>query len=384
MPVAEIIAIGTELLLGEIQDTNTRYLARLFRDAGIDLYRASIVGDNVERIAQIIQDATKRCQIVITTGGLGPTVDDPTRQAVALSVGRETEFHPELWDQIQERFKRYGRPPTENNRRQAFIPQGANAIENPVGTAPAFRVELEDHVIISLPGVPREMEYLMENNVLPYLKQHFQLRGTIKASVLHTAGVGESQIDEWVGDLETFSNPTVGLLARAGQIDVRVTAKADSIEEADQMIEAMVDEIKRRLGDAIFGRDEETLQGVTVAKLAKQEWQLHILECGMGGELIQRLVEAGFPKDQTHQLPEECSEGSLNHALYNLKRQTATEWLFGASFRPGKTKQELSLLLISEKGEQQEYRSYGGPPPMGKTWAVNISMDYLRRSIRAK
>jgi nicotinamide-nucleotide amidase len=381
MPAAEIIAIGTELLLGEIQDTNTRYLARILRDVGIDLYRASIVGDNAERIAQVIQDAMRRAEIVITTGGLGPTVDDPTRLAVALSVGREIEFRPELWDQIQERFKRYGRPATENNRRQAYIPQDAVAIENPVGTAPAFRLEYQDHIIISLPGVPREMEYLIENNVMPYLKDRFQLHGTIKASVLHTAGVGESQIDEWIGDLETLQNPTVGLLARAGQIDVRVTAKADSIAEADQMISGMVIEVRKRLGDAIFGQDNETLEGISLAKLAKSALKLHILECGMDGELIQRLVEAGFPKDQTHQIPDECSEDSLKKALYDLKQQTGTDLLLGASFRRGSTKQELSLFLISEKGEQEEFRSYGGPPPMGKSWAINISLDYLRRSI---
>jgi nicotinamide-nucleotide amidase len=125
MPSAEIIAIGTELLLGEIQDTNTHYLARILRDAGIDIFRATIVGDNAERIAQVIQEALNRTDIIITTGGLGPTVDDPTRQAVALAVGVETEFRPELWEQILARFKRFNRPSTENNKRQAYIPKGA-------------------------------------------------------------------------------------------------------------------------------------------------------------------------------------------------------------------------------------------------------------------
>src|SRR5512135_2170348 len=138
MPAAEIIAIGTELLLGEIQDTNTRYLARLLRDYGVDLYRTTIVGDNVDRIAHAIRESLSRCQIIITTGGLGPTVDDPTRQAVAMAAGTELEFQPQLWDQIQDRFERFGRNPTENNRRQAYIPRGAIAMENPVGTAPAF------------------------------------------------------------------------------------------------------------------------------------------------------------------------------------------------------------------------------------------------------
>ena len=236
MPSAEIISIGTELLLGEIVDTNAPYLARLLRDIGVDLYRKTTIGDNTKRIAQIIQESLQRCDIIITTGGLGPTVDDPTREAVALAVGVPTEYRPELWDQIQARFQRYGRLPTENNRRQAFIPQGAVPVENQVGTAPAFIVDREEKIIISLPGVPREMEYLMQNQFLPYLRQRFDLHGIIKARVIHTAGIGESQIDEMIGDLETLSNPTIGLLAHSGQVDVRITAKANSENEADQMI----------------------------------------------------------------------------------------------------------------------------------------------------
>src|SRR4030043_1486414 len=165
MPSAEIITIGTELLLGEIVDTNSAFLARSLRDAGIDLFRETTVGDNIRRIAQAIQQSLARSDIVITTGGLGPTVDDPTREAVAQAVGVETEFHAELWEQIRERFKRFGRIPTQNNRRQAYVPKGAKAIENPVGTAPIFILEHGSQVIVSLPGVPSEMEYLMVHEV---------------------------------------------------------------------------------------------------------------------------------------------------------------------------------------------------------------------------
>ena len=195
MPSAEIITIGTELLLGEIVDTNATFLARSLRDVGIDLFKITTVGDNVKRIAQAIQLSLEKCDIVITTGGLGPTVDDPTREAVALAVGVKSEFHPELWEQIQTRFTRLGRMPTENNRRQAYIPEGAIAIENPVGTAPIFILEYHSHVIISLPGVPSEMEYLLQHNIIPYLQQHYSLQAVIKTRVLHTVGVGESQID---------------------------------------------------------------------------------------------------------------------------------------------------------------------------------------------
>jgi hypothetical protein len=153
------------------------------------------------------------------------------------------------------------------------------------------------------------------------------------------------------------------------------------MEEADKMIAGMVDEVRRRLGDTIFGQNEETLEGVTVAKLAKSDKKLHILECGLDGELTQRLVEAGFPKDQMHQLQDGCGKGSLKQAVHDLKQQTATGWIMGTSYIPGDIKQELTLFLISEKGEKEDFRSYGGPPLMGKTWAVNISLDFLRRSI---
>ncbi len=175
MPSAEIITIGTELLLGEIVDTNSQYLAHSLRNVGIDLHRITTVGDNVNRIAEVIQEASRRCDIIISTGGLGPTVDDPTRDAVALAVGVKTEFHPDLWEQIQARFRKFGRIPTENNRRQAYIPVGATAIENPVGTAPIYFLTHDSCLIISLPGVPREMEYLMEREVIPLFRQHYDL-----------------------------------------------------------------------------------------------------------------------------------------------------------------------------------------------------------------
>ena len=228
MPIAEIITIGTELLLGETVDTNTRYIARALRDIGVDIFRSSTIGDNKERIANIIKESLIRADILITTGGLGPTIDDPTREAIALGTGVETEFRPELWGQIQERFARFGRTPTDNNKRQAYVPEGALPIENTVGTAPAFIVEKGSKAIIALPGVPREMEHLMQEKVIPYLHEHFDLKSVIKTRILHTSGVGESQIDERIADLERLSNPTVGLSAHAGQVDVRITAKAES------------------------------------------------------------------------------------------------------------------------------------------------------------
>ncbi len=380
MPSAEIIAIGTELLLGEIQDTNTRYLARLLRDYGVDLYRTMIVGDNVDRIAYAIRESLTRCQIIITTGGLGPTVDDPTRLAVAQAVGTLLEFQPPLWDQIQDRFKRYGRNPTENNRRQAFIPKGAVPVENPVGTAPAFIVETETQAIISLPGVPREMEHITQYTVLPYLKKRFSLQGTIKATVLHAAGVGESQVDEWVGDLETQSNPTVGLLAHPGLIDIRITAKADSLEKADQMIAAVVQEIQNRVGNNIFGIDDETLEQVIGRTLAERGWRLRLVEFNLLGQVIQHLKRANVPLVDYVSSSDVLDLESLKERLLAEKRDH-DEINFGLAFAPGLVKQTLNLSLCTPAGEYEASRAYGGPPDNGPVWAINTALDFLRRNI---
>ncbi len=381
MPSAEIIAIGTELLLGEIQDTNTRYLARILRDAGIDIFRATIVGDNTERIAQAIQEAVGRANIIITTGGLGPTVDDPTRQAVALAMGVETEFRPELWEQILARFKRYNRQTTENNRRQAYIPKGAIPVENPVGTAPSFICEIGEHSIISLPGVPREMEYLIEHAVIPYLRQRYALKGTIKAKVLHVSGLGKSQVDDWIGDLETYRNPTVGLLAHPGQVDIRVTAKANSIEEADQLINELVEIVRQRLGDAIFGVDLDTLEEVTIKKLFALSWKLLVLECGLGGELRGALRRAQFPEEQVIVLPQVSDEKILNENVSKINAEFQADAILTVNYQPGLEKQLVNIDLASPFGKKNGSFYYGGPPASGIPWAVNMSLDYLRRNL---
>jgi nicotinamide-nucleotide amidase len=235
---AEIIAIGTEILLGEITDTNSVHIARTLRDIGVNLYFMTTVGDNEQRIADSIRIAMSRAQVVITCGGLGPTVDDMTRQAVASATERGLTFHQELLDKIAERFAGFRAQMTENNRRQAFLPDNAMVIENPVGTAPSFVVEHNNSVVISLPGVPREMKYLLAERVVPYLHDRFNLgSGVIKARVLRTAGIGESALDAAIGnEILQASNPTVGLAAHAGQVDVRITAKAESVDQADHMI----------------------------------------------------------------------------------------------------------------------------------------------------
>jgi nicotinamide-nucleotide amidase len=381
MPSAEIITIGTELLLGEIVDTNSAYLARKLRDLGVDVFRTSTVGDNAARIAEIIRETSQRATIIITTGGLGPTVDDPTRDAVALAVGAQTEYHPELWEQIAARIRRYGRTPGENQKRQAYIPQGAIAIQNPVGTAPAFIVEKNDHVIISLPGVPREMEYLTDNSIIPYLRGRFQLTGVIKTRNLHTAGAAEAAIDERVGDLELLTNPTVGLAAHSGVIDVRIAAKAGSVEAADALIARTEADIRQRLGDLIFGADDDTLEQIALSLAEKRGWTLAVVEAGLAGALIQRLSKAqtqAFLGGESLTFPHD-DEPLKETVQIEMDARGASAGL-GVVLHPGKDQADFEMTLITPEKSETHHRSFGGHPRYAPEWAVNAALDLLRRA----
>ena len=287
-PNAEIIAIGTEILLGEITDTNSVFMARQLRDIGVNVFFMTTVGDNLQRIADAISLALDRAEIVITCGGLGPTVDDMTRQAVANATGRRLEFHPPLYDAIAERFRGFGVDMTANNRQQAFLPQKAALIENPVGTAPGFAVDTEGGIVISLPGVPREMKYLMTASVLPYLLQRYNL-GIIVARTLRTAGIGESSLDDKIGtDILNSGNPSVGLAAHHGCVDIRITAKADTREKAVQLLDAMQTRLDEKIGEHIFGIDDAALEDVVFDLLKRHSLRVHVTEAGLPGVIMDK------------------------------------------------------------------------------------------------
>jgi len=380
MAKAEILTIGTEILLGEIVDTNSRYIARKLRDHGIDIYWLSTVGDNPERIAEAIRQGMKRSEIIISTGGLGPTVDDPTREAAAMAFGVQNEFRPELWQQVQDRFARFGRTPTENNKRQAYVPKGALAIENPVGTAPAFILETNKNAFIALPGVPREMEHLMEHAVIPYLRKRYGLQGLIKTRILHTAGAGESAIDQQIADLETLSNPTVGLSAHAGAVDIRITAKARSEGEANQLIQPIETELRQRLAEWIYGVDEETLEEIALTHVEQLGWKLAVVESGLGGRLTQRLARTEHQAFLGGEVQaEHPNQDQLMADCRSFRQSRQAEVGIGISLHPAEDKQNLHIVIISPVKESAITRSYGGPPKLAAHWAVNMCLDLVRR-----
>jgi len=311
---AEIIAIGSELLLGQIIDTNSASIARSLAENGIELVHTTTVGDDMQRMKETIDTAIHRSEIVITTGGIGPTEDDLTREAVAQVTEHPLTFQPQLMEQIEALFKKRGFRMVESNRKQAYIPEGAISIENPKGTAPGFIVEYSNGSIISVPGVPAEMEYLMENTVIPYLRKRFNLqRQVIRYRVLRACGLGESAIGQQIKDLmKERKNPTVGTLASVGDIRIRITARADTSEEAAVLIQKMEEEIRGRLGILIYGVDDETLHGNIMKELEGLNLTLSTVETFTGGMISQKLAAAGIPSFvQGTVVPSEASQRSF-------------------------------------------------------------------------
>lgn len=378
---AEIIAIGTELLLGEITDTNSAYIARALRAIGLDLRWISAVGDNATRIAEAVDCARQRSAVVITTGGLGPTVDDPTRTAIAAACQRPLEYRPDLWDQVLTRYARWGHRPTENNRRQAYVPAGAIALENPVGTAPCFMVELPESVIIALPGVPREMEHMLDHAVLPYLRTRFNLHGVITAKVLRVAGLGESQIDEMVGELEKLANPTVGLAAHSGQTDVRLTAKAESEAEAEALLAPLEAQIRALLGTAIYGEGKETLEEVVGRQLAARAQTIAVAEAGTGGQIAARLAALPASPDvfRGGQLAAPHPALSAEEMARTIRRTQAADWGLALVLTPhGQGGWQAQIALAHAAGAQTHRLGYGGPPASAPLWASTQALNWLR------
>lgn len=390
---AEIIATGSELLLGEVVDTNSTYIARRLREIGLNLFYKTVVGDNEQRMEEALRIALNRSDVIITTGGLGPTVDDVTRPAVARAVDRELIFSDELLQQIQARFQAYGVPKGapigENNRRQAYLPQNAIPIENPVGTAPCFIVEHHARLIISLPGVPREMEYLMEHVVLPYLKEKLQLTEVIVIRTLHTVGQGESRIDEAIGDLELSANPTVGLSAKVGQVDIRITAKAATLEEAHALNAEMERRVREQVGQFIFGADDETLESVVAGWLMAKHLSLASAEAGTGGVLGGRLAQLGEAFHGAVTL----ADGQLNDlaavtvTAHRIRAERGSDLGLCTSVTaaPHAVQRGLKLMLalVTSDDVKTVERGFGGHAALAGQWASTAALGLVWRWVTA-
>ena len=362
---AEIIAIGSELLLGQLVDTNSSYIAKRLAEHGIELIQTSTVGDDLSRIEEVLREAIQRSSIVITTGGLGPTEDDLTREGVANVFKRPLAFQPHLMEQIEAMFKRRGFRMAENNRKQAYIPEGAIPIENPKGTAPGFIMEYPTGSILSIPGVPFEMKYLMENAVIPYVKKRFALKHEIiQYKVLRACGLGESAIGLQINDLmKEGNNPSVGTLASLGDIKIRITAKASHPEEATAMIQRVEEEIRNRLGSLIYGVDEETLQGNITRELERFKLTLSVVEAFTGGNISQKLTGTSSPSFiHGTVLPSQISQRQflgLSEEAFNSLKKTPVRFTDSLAKKCRiESEVSLGLAMFGKIGEEQKKGEY--------------------------
>ncbi len=314
-PSSEIITIGSELLLGQITDTNTSYLAKKLGRLGISVRFRTAVGDHLEEITAVVEAAVERCDLVITTGGLGPTEDDLTRDALARVAGVDLEFRQDLMDQIENIFQKYGYQMPENNRKQALVPKGSRPIPNSVGTAPAFITEIKRKPVIALPGVPRELRHLLNHEVTPWLRERFHLMDNrVSYRVLKVVGLGESGVDRIMGDLmKEGRNPEIGLLASPGEIKIRVTATARDPKEADDLIEPVLRELRARLGNKVLGEGDDTLESVIQVLLEKWDISANVLETFTGGAVAIRLF--GSPS------------GSIVGSMVSPHKEELSRWL---------------------------------------------------------
>jgi competence/damage-inducible protein CinA-like protein len=294
MASVEIVTIGTEILLGHLVDTNSVFVARMLADHGVDVYAKHSVGDNTERLAAMLADALKRADGVITTGGLGPTVDDLTKDAVATAVDDRLEPHEPSLRALEERFRSLNRPMSDNNRRQAILPSRAHVMPNPNGTAPGFIALRPDGKFVAcMPGVPREMKPMLADQVIPWLVERFALHSAIYTKTLHTIGIGESELDRRVEDLfRALENPKIAMLAHGGRVDVKVMAKAESPGAAAAMIEPVALQLRERIGAGYYGDDDTTPGGAIVNELVRRGKTIGVAESVTGGSVADSFVEA--------------------------------------------------------------------------------------------
>jgi nicotinamide-nucleotide amidase len=292
MPSLELIAVGTELLLGQLVDTNTAFVARQLAAIGIDVRGTHAIGDNRERIAATIREVLRQRDGTIVTGGLGPTIDDVTKEAVceALDLGVEV-YEPALL-QMQTFFAQLGREMRSNNRKQAELPRGSLPLENPNGTAPGFVAFGRDgRFVACMPGVPREMKPMLVNKLIPFLVERYASRDAIYTRIIHTIGIGESEIDHRIDDLFRISeNPKIAVLAHDARADVKIMAKSESPADAEAAIAPLQREIEQRLSGFVFGIDEATPEGAVHALLQSRGWTVSTAESCTGGRIAAALT----------------------------------------------------------------------------------------------
>lgn len=383
MAIAEIIAIGSELLLGETQDTNTSFILRELRNIGVNVYRTLMIGDNPARISAVIREAFTRANIVITTGGLGPTVDDPTREATAMAFDCPVEYREQEWQRIAEYFLKLGRKlPSDNNKRQAFFPTFATVIPNPVGTAPAYYIHQDEKLLISLPGVPSEMRFLLMNEVIPLIRNIYPSESTMLVKTLHTFGMGESVVDEMVSELEKSTNPTLGLSAKQGITDLRITAFGEDYDDAAQKLRQFEMAIRNILGNNIYGEDDDTLEQIVNDLLAKNNIQLDIYQFGVKNPLAS-LFKAEFLREIRQDPWEFFEDRTIEGITRHFEQQKTLDFPTLVAIRESADKDftEISLIFSFNNQLHRSSRKFNSRI-FSDDYISLAALDLIRNSIQ--
>lgn len=369
--ICEILSVGTELLLGDILNTNSQYLNRRLADLGISVYFNTTVGDNPQRLKKALEIAFSRSDMVIATGGLGPTKDDLTKEVSAEFFGKKLILHEESLNRIKEFFEKRGLPLTEGNIKQAYIIEGSKVIPNDWGTAPGIIYENNRKILILLPGPPREMIPMFETYVVPYLLTLSS--ETIQSKVLRVCGLGESFMEERIKDLvENQTNPTIAPYAKEGEAILRITAKAKSKEEAEKLIEEVEKEIRKRLGDFIYGEGDITLEEVVVKLLIEKGITIAVAESCTGGMISARIVNVpGVSKVFKEGIIAYSNESKIKRL--NISEETLKK--YGAVSKECALEMARNVALIS--GADIGLSSTGIAGPEGGTSDKPVGLVYL-------
>lgn len=409
--VVELVSVGTELLLGNIVNTNTQYLAEKCALLGLSMYHQVVVGDNHDRLAEVIRTALGRADIVILTGGLGPTEDDMTKEVCAQVMGLPLVEDPHTRQRIQEYFRNnIYKHISDNNWKQALVPSGARVLDNDNGTAPGLILEKDGKVAVLLPGPPGELYPLFEEQVYPYL-QNLQPE-VIRSQMVKICGIGESGVEERLLDLiDGQTNPTIATYAKTGEVHVRVTARASDEQEARKLVKPVVKEIRSRLGDCVYStREDETLEMAVVRLLEKYELTVTTAESCTGGLIAGRLVNVpgvsdvfreGFVTYSNKAKRKYLDVGKSTLKKYGaVSEQTAKEMAIGGAFASdsdvciavtgiagpdgGTEEKPVGLVYIAaymrDKVTVEEYRFKGNRQKIREQTVVK-ALDLLRRSI---
>jgi nicotinamide-nucleotide amidase len=406
---AEVVGIGTEILLGQIANTNAQHISQRLADIGVDVLHHQAVGDNVGRIAGAIRLALSRADVVILTGGLGPTGDDITRQAIAQALDRPLSRRSEIENFLREKFRRLDREMPESNLVQADVPDGARYILPERGTAPGLVIDTDNGRVYAVPGVPAEMREMLEGVILPKLQAEIGPQGIV-SRVLRVTGIPEARIGEMLDDVFRRSeNPTVAYLASAGEVRVRLTAKAASREEADALIAPVEREVRDRLGDAVFGSDQDELEEVVGALLRDRGYRLACAESLTGGGLAERIVRVPDSSDyfagavvayaadakasvlgvskETLKGPGMVSKECAREMARGVRKAfdadvgVSTTGVAGPSPLEGHPPGEVWVAVSSDRGEESRHVQAPGDREQVRRWAQQVALDLLRRHL---